>query len=50
MNKQQAMALLRLIADLYQIAEVPDAPSPPVESTVEPSTNGAMVKEPVPAL
>jgi hypothetical protein len=44
MNKQQAMALLRLIADLYQIAETPDAPVEP-----EPSTNGATAREPVAA-
>jgi hypothetical protein len=40
MTKQQAMALLRLMADLYQIAEVPDPPPVPV-----PATNG-VVKEP----
>ena len=42
MTKQQAMALLRLIADLYQLAEQPDPEPAPV-------TNGRQVKEPADA-
>jgi hypothetical protein len=42
MNKDQAMAMLKLIADLYQIIQAPDPESAPV-------TNGQQVKEPADA-
>jgi hypothetical protein len=41
MNKDQAMAMLKLIADLYQIVQAPD-PEPL-------ATNGQVVKEPADA-
>jgi hypothetical protein len=34
MNKEQAMALLKLIADLYQIVEAPETPETPQETEV----------------
>jgi hypothetical protein len=40
MNKDQALAMLKFIADLYQIIQVPDP-----EPAVEPVRNG---REPVP--
>jgi len=42
MNKDQALAMLKFIADLYQIINTPD-PTP--EPAVEPVQNG---REPVP--
>jgi hypothetical protein len=41
MTKQQAMALLRLLADLYAIAEAPDP-----EPVPEVVANGKQAKEP----
>jgi hypothetical protein len=42
MNKQQALALLQLIADLYQVVQAPD---PATEPAAEPVQNNG--REPV---
>ena len=37
MNKKQAMSLLKLIADLYQVMEQPDDPQPATKTQTKDS-------------